>query len=180
MLAGKKLKLIVAVSENNVIGTSDGKIPWQGLVPSDMARFVELTTEPGSNSVVMGRVTWETIPERFRPLPNRENIVITRNLSFDPGNSSVIIANSLKNAVKMASSRTVWIMGGAQIYGEALPYVDEMHITKIHGTFIGGVRFPPCGSRWVVVQKKIFGRPPDRIFSSYLIYRRKYLIYGRK
>ena len=172
MLLGKNLNLIVAISDNHIIGTKEGKIPWQGLVPSDVSRFVELTSKSGANSVVMGRVTWDTIPEKFRPLLNRDNIVLSRNLAFRLNHDRVFVAHSLKEALDLARTQTIWVCGGAEIYNQALPYADEIHITKIHGKFIGDVKFPPCGIGWVAVYKKFFRKPPDKIFSTYLIFRR--------
>lgn len=176
MLQGKNLNLIVAISENNVIGTREGKIPWQGLVPSDIARFVELTSKPGSNSVVMGRTTWETIPGKFRPLSHRQNIVVSRNKTFFPDRDQVVVAHSLEEAVEKANCQTLWILGGEQVYTEVLSrdLVDEMHITKVHGRFIGEVEFPRVNSgHWVLTRDTLSNTLPDRICTSYQVYYRK-------
>ena len=121
------LHIIAAVSENGVIG-KDGQIPWH--IPEDLKRFKELTN---SHPVIMGRVTYESLPERFRPLPNRQNIVVTNNRSFQTP-SGVIVACSPKEASQRASNldADVYVIGGATIYGAFLPSAKFLNITRVH------------------------------------------------
>ncbi|OHA87137.1 MAG: hypothetical protein A3A96_04045 [Candidatus Zambryskibacteria bacterium RIFCSPLOWO2_01_FULL_39_39] len=151
-------------------------MPWRGKVPSDMKRFVELTV---GHSVVMGRKTWDSIPFKFRPLPNRQNIVLTRNPQFTIENSGVIVAHSLEEAVQQAKSETVWIIGGAEIYALALPVTDFLHTTILYEKFEGDAFFPKYNlSDWMNIYFKRFkageaGAEKDTINSGYLIFKRK-------
>ena len=123
----KQRTIVVATGENNEIG--DGKdLLWH--LPKDMKFFKELTW---GHTVIMGRVTYESIPERFRPLENRTNIVITRNKSFK-AEDGVIIVHSLEGAFEKAKGKT-FVIGGGQIYKQSLPYTKTVYLTKVHTTF---------------------------------------------
>ena len=133
--------IIAAVSEDGFIGKDD-KIPWR--VKSDLEHFSATTT---GHIVIMGRKTWDSIPLRFRPLPNRQNIVVTRQTGFTASGSHVV--NSLADAFSFAEpyeyneDRNVFIMGGEQIYQLALPYTERIVLTRIHKTINNGdARFP--------------------------------------
>src|SRR3954466_13080151 len=96
----------------------DGALPWH--LPEDMRRFKELTM---GSTVVMGRVTWESLPEKFRPLPGRRNIVVTHQQSYDaPGAET---AFSLEDALGAAEGG-IWVIGGASIYEQALPFANRV------------------------------------------------------
>ena len=128
-----KLTIIVAVSENNVIGI-DGKVPWG--IKEDMQRFRELTIP---HPVIMGRVTYESIPQKFRPLPDRQNIIITNNRKFQAPDE-VIIAHSVIEATQRAFplDSDAFVIGGAQIYKAFFPHTKFMHLTYIHRVIEGG------------------------------------------
>jgi len=177
MYANKRVKLIAATAGNGVIGRSDGSIPWQGLVHSDMIRFRDLTSKPGENSVVAGRVTWDSLPAKFRPLPNRQNIVVTRNEALVINDPAVLIAHSIEEAIEKADTQIVWVIGGRQIYEKAMPYVDELHITRICGEFVGSVEFPykakdKFGWEYAGDQENEED-PLDKIYSAYVVFRKK-------
>lgn len=138
MLCKKRIFLIVACDLQNIIG-NDGKVPWQGQMPSDMRRFRKLTE---GNSVIMGRKTWDSLPPRFKPLPNRQNIVLTNNPQFSLDEKSALIAYSLEEAVAIAHSSIVWIIGGEEVYRLALPFSVEIRLTIIHERFAGNASFP--------------------------------------
>ena len=129
----KNLKLILAHSDENIIGTerpneAGSYIPWY--IKEDMALFKKLTL---ACVVVMGRKTWETLPERFRPLPGRENIVLSRDPNFSaPGAVVLQTVDQVLEYAQANPEKTVWIMGGATIYEQFVPYVSEFHITKVH------------------------------------------------
>src|SRR3989338_466168 len=128
-----EIVLIAAVSENNVIGV-EGKIPWR--LPEDMKRFAGLTTP---HPVIMGRVTYQSIPTKFRPLPGRKNIVLTNDTSFRE--NGVYVARSLEDALEVLGDRTsyqegidyskIFIGGGQQVYQAALPYATSLEITEV-------------------------------------------------
>lgn len=135
--------LIWAQSRNGVIGI-DGGLPWH--VPEDMQRFRALTT---GATVVMGRLTWESLPQRFRPLPGRRNIVLTRDPSYDAPGANVM--SSLDEAV--ASAPDVWVIGGGAVYAAALPRAHAVFVTDIDGDFDGDVVAPAVGEEWREVSR---------------------------
>lgn len=120
----------------------DGDMPWH--LPGDLKFFAKLTSGSGDNVVIMGRKTWDTIPKRYRPLPRRRNIVISR----QPGLmvEGAECATSLDLALEMASSSTgsVFVIGGAQIYALALehPSCGSVYVTEINHDFGCQVFFP--------------------------------------
>jgi dihydrofolate reductase len=114
------LGLIWAQSTSGVIGR-DGGIPWQ--VPEDLIRFKEVTV---GHTVVMGRRTWDSLPARFRPLPGRANVVLTRQNDFVAQGATVVA--SLDDAL---TDPDTWVIGGEQIYTLALPRADRCEVTEI-------------------------------------------------
>ncbi len=123
------LALIVARSKNNVIG-KDGKIPWN--IKGEQKQFKELTT---NNTIIMGRKTYEDIGH---PLPNRKNIVISRTTNYP----NVITVDSLKKAIEL-SEGDIYIIGGYNLFKEAIPMVDIMYITEINLNIENGDVFFP-------------------------------------
>jgi dihydrofolate reductase len=127
--------LVAAVARNGVIGR-DGVIPWR--IPEDVAHFKELTT---GHAVVMGRRTWDSLPERFRPLPGRRNVVVTRNADWRADDAER--AGSIDEALALlGDDERVFVIGGADIYAEALPLADEMFLTEIDDEVAGDTFFP--------------------------------------
>ncbi|HSX15087.1 MAG TPA: dihydrofolate reductase [Candidatus Saccharimonadales bacterium] len=128
------IEIVAAIGRNNVIGNR-GKLPWQGQIPADMQHFRELTT---GHPVVMGRKTWESLPERFRPLPGRRNYVLTRSGAIDGAEVA-----SLDTLAEMASSPySCFVIGGAEIYHLAMPMASALHLTLVHKEFAGDTYFP--------------------------------------
>jgi dihydrofolate reductase len=130
-----KLSLIAAVSRNGAIGR-DNDLLWKE--SADRKHFVATTR---GHAVVMGRRTWESLPPRFRPLPGRRNIVVTRSAGFDaPGAET---ADSLQTALlRLQAQPQVFVIGGAQLYAQALPRADELVLTEIDADMDGDVHFP--------------------------------------
>ena len=130
-----EIVIIAAVAKNRVIGR-DNQLIWN--IPEDMAHFKALTA---GHTVIMGRKTWESLPPRFRPLPGRRNIVITRQPDYAaPGAER---ADSLENALKLASTATVaFIIGGEQIYTQAMAVADRLEITEVGLEPEGDAWFP--------------------------------------
>ena len=149
--------IIVAMDEENTIG-KDGDIPWH--YSEDMKYFKEKTT---GHSVLMGRTTYESLPKDFRPLPDRENIVLTRsNLGLG---ESVKVANSLEEGFEMAENEKVFIAGGASIYRQTLDLADKMLITRIPGDHNGDTSFPEFNEEnWKLESSTESG---DLIFEEY-------------
>jgi dihydrofolate reductase len=140
--------IIVAVGENGVIGR-DGELPWEP-IEEDIKFFRQKTI---GNTVVMGRKTYQSLPESFRPLPDRENMVLTRS-GFEPENESVKVVNSLEEAWSSSDNQKVYIIGGASIYGQALPEADKMFITEVPGEYDGDTFFPDFSSNWEEVSRE--------------------------
>ena len=112
------LHLIYARSRNNVIG-KNGDLPWH--LPEDLAHFKRTTL---GQAVVMGRITWESIPDKFRPLPGRRNVVVSRQTDYPATGASVV--NSLQDALALfPADEVVWLIGGAQLYAQALPLATK-------------------------------------------------------
>lgn len=136
-----RVHLIWAQSADGIIGR-DGGMPWH--LPEDMARFRAHTS---GATVVMGRATWESLPQRFRPLPDRRNVVLSRSPSYDaPG---AVVAPSLAVALAAADGDVVWVIGGGAVYADALPRADRLFVTDVDGEFTGDVRAPALGAEWV-------------------------------
>ncbi|MBI5110338.1 MAG: dihydrofolate reductase [Rhodocyclales bacterium] len=128
------LTLIAAVAKNGVIG-KDNRLPWH--LPADLRHFKALTT---GHAVIMGRKTWESLPEKFRPLPGRQNIVVTRSAAYAAAGATV--AGSLPDAVAAAAGEEAFVIGGAELYQVALPLADRLQLTEIDAEFDGDTWFP--------------------------------------
>jgi dihydrofolate reductase len=130
-----KLSLVAAVARGGVIGRG-GTLPWQ--LPEDMARFRELTM---GHPVVMGRRTWDSLPVRFRPLPGRRNIVVTRNETWAADGAER--AGSLDDALELlGDAPQAFVIGGAEVFAKALPLADELVLTEIDLEVEGDTFFP--------------------------------------
>lgn len=134
-----ELVLIAAVARNGVIGR-DGALPWH--LAADMQRFRELTREC---PVVMGRRTWDSLPPRYRPLPGRSNIVVTRRVgwSADGAQAAPSLAAALRLAqLRLGPTKRVFVIGGAQLYRDALPLADTLELTEVQADVAGDAHFP--------------------------------------
>ena len=146
-----KVSLIVAVSQNGMIG-KDNDLIWH--LPKDMKFFKDTTL---GHHVIMGRKNFESIPHKFRPLPNRTNIVITRQSDYKAEDS--IVVNSVEESLKVAKSNgenEAFIIGGGQIYKLALEedLVDRIYLTRIHHSFGGDTFFPELSSDWEEIKRE--------------------------
>lgn len=134
--------LVWAQSANGVIGV-DGRIPWR--IPEDMAHFSELTA---GSTVVMGRATWESLPPRFRPLPGRRNVVLSRDETYVADGAEVV--HDLTTA--LAGADDVWVMGGNAVYQAALEHADVLVVTEVDLDVEGDTRAPTVGAEWSRVE----------------------------
>jgi dihydrofolate reductase len=129
------IALVAAVARGGVIGR-DGGLPWR--LPEDMAHFREVTI---GHPVVMGRRTWESLPDRFRPLPGRRNVVVTRNPEWS--STGAERAGSLEEALALVGgAERVSVIGGGELFAQALPLADELVLTEIDLGFEGDTFFP--------------------------------------
>ncbi|MCB9421860.1 MAG: type 3 dihydrofolate reductase [Ardenticatenaceae bacterium] len=130
-----RLSLIAAMDKNRLIGVN-GRIPWH--LPDDMKWFREQTM---GKPVIMGRKTFESIPIRFRPLPGRHNIVLTRRHDFEA--EGVTAVHSVEAALTAAGDvAEVVVIGGAELYAQLLPQADRLFLTLIDAEFEGDAYFP--------------------------------------
>ena len=122
-------KMILAMDLDGCIGKDDG-LPWR--LRTDMLRFKRLTIGEGNNAVLMGRTTWESLPEAYRPLENRLNIVVSRNQEY--ALEGVSVSLSIEKGLLVAEenqSDICWIIGGANVYEQCRELVEEIHLTMV-------------------------------------------------
>ena len=131
------IALVVAMAENRVIG-KENKLIWH--LPADLKHFKNITT---GHPIIMGRKTFESIG---KPLPNRTNIVITRQTDFEA--EGILVAHSLSDALMMAQQMDsdIFVIGGAEIYKQAMFLADTIYLTEVHHTFDGDTFFPEIDS----------------------------------
>lgn len=141
------ISAIAAMAENRVIGINN-KLPWH--LPADLKHFKQLTT---GNPILMGRKTYESIG---RPLPNRLNIVLTREPQFQAPGCEVV--NSIEAAMRLAAQDNkseIFIIGGAEIYHQLLPKIQRIYLTIVHHDFDGDAYFPALSSTdWIEVARE--------------------------
>jgi dihydrofolate reductase len=138
------LGLIWAQSASGVIGM-DGAIPWR--VPEDSAHFRAVT---GNADVVMGRRTWDSLPERFRPLPGRRNIVVTRQAGWSA--DGAVAADSVDAALRATAGDT-WIIGGSELYESTIAKADVLEVSEIDTESRGDTFAPRIDGAWAPVQR---------------------------
>lgn len=160
------ITLIAAVARNGVIGSANA-LPWH--LPEDLKHFRQLTT---GHAVVMGRKTWESLPAKFRPLPGRLNIVVTRNAGYVAPGATVV--TSLEAAHKVGAGGTaLFVIGGAELYAHALPLAQRLELTEIDAEFAGDAYFPAVDrSQWREVARET-GVGADGLRYAFVRYERR-------
>jgi dihydrofolate reductase len=155
------INLIVAISKNNIIGKKNN-IPWY--YPEDLKYFKKITT---GKTVVMGRKTFQSIIDRNgKILPNRQNIVITRDQNFKHEN--VIVINDVNEYIKNFKNEEIFVMGGSEIYNLFMPHTDKLYITHVNKEYDGDVYFPEIDySQFELISKD------DQNELSFCVYQRK-------
>lgn len=136
------LGMIWAQSADGVIGV-DGALPWH--LPEDMAHFREVTA---GALVVMGRATWASLPARFRPLPGRVNVVLSRAPGLELAGATVV--GSVADALELVAraDRPAWVVGGGQVYAAFEPVAERAEITEVDVTLGAGTHAPTLGDGW--------------------------------
>jgi len=163
--------IVVAYDRTHAIGRS-GELPWAGQLPADMQRFRDITM---GDAVIMGRKTFESLPERFRPLPGRQNIVLSLG---EVAGKGFQVARSLDEAYELAESDEIHVIGGAQIYNLALDTADRIYSTEINTTVAGADAYFPYISRneWTKTESHSFPEDEKNRFSySFNTYLRNHL-----
>ena len=155
------ISLIAAVAKNRVIG-SDNKIPWH--IPEDLKHFKELTT---GKTVLMGRKTFESILGYLgKPLPNRKNIIITRQSNYQPlrypersEGSPVEIYSNIEIALATHANEDIYVIGGAEIYAQTIPFADKLYITEVNQEIEGDAVFPSIDKNvWRETKREAYER----------------------
>lgn len=161
----KMITLIAAISDNDVIGFK-GKIPWK--IPEDMRRFNALTL---NHPVIMGRKTYESLPEEVRPLPQRKNIVLSKTLRSGNG---IYVARNMDEALELAEGNRAYVMGGEGVYRDFLPHADKLKITRVHKDFEGDAFFPEIDwGEWDQISEENGISEKEGILYSFLTYLRR-------
>ena len=159
MVLEKSLSIIAAVGKERELGLR-GQLLWS--IPDDMQHFKAVTA---GHPVIMGRKTWESLPERFRPLPGRTNIVVTRQAAYAA--EGAIIASSLEEA-RAAAARApgadeIFVIGGGELYREALPVADRLYLTLVDATAEADTLFPAYETDFKIISDELGeGAPPHR------------------
>jgi dihydrofolate reductase len=152
------ITIIVAMTKDMVIG-QNGEVPWH--IADDMKLFKSLTE---GNTVIMGKTTWLSIPEQFRPLPGRANIVVSTTLEQQP---DAKVCKSVDDAVKEAkkSTKEIYCIGGAKLYAAMLPLADTMYISWVKEAYDGDTYFPNMDFKeWKEERSREF---PDFVLKKY-------------
>ncbi|MGW6034071.1 dihydrofolate reductase [Gordonia terrae] len=144
----------------------DNTIPWR--VPEDMARFKKLTL---GHPVIMGRKTWDSLPAKFRPLPQRTNIVVTRNRDWSV--DGALVAQTIEEALRVAEDHAVSVIGGGEIYRLAMKFATELCVTEIDVEVDGADAFAPAiTDDWSVVARGEWQTSTSGIPYRFVDYRR--------
>jgi dihydrofolate reductase len=143
-----RIGLVWAEAANGTIGNA-GVLPWH--LPEDLAHFKTVTL---GSAVVMGRRTWDSLPERFRPLPGRRNIVVTRQAGWEAPGADV--RDSLASALELAAEGTgpddvVWVIGGAEVFSAVVDIADRLEVTTLRVNIDGDAVAPAITERWRLV-----------------------------
>jgi dihydrofolate reductase len=160
-----KIRIIAAVGKNRELGNKGGLPLWR--LSTDMARFKKLTE---GSVVVMGRKTFESFPDKYRPLPNRKNIVLTRDKNWKQEN-----VESYENLNQASVTDSIWVIGGGEIYKQYIDEADELHITHVDGEFDADTFFPSIDENvWKIIsEEKVEADEKNSHNSTYTIYTKK-------
>ncbi len=167
----KSFSIIVAYDERLGIGYQNA-LPWH--IPEDLKRFATLTKGAGSNAVVMGRHTWESLPDAYKPLPGRRNVVITRTPDY-PLPKEVLRASSLDealNSLEDTDSEEVFVIGGAQLYAEAIKHTEckRIYATNICTTRTCDTFFPTIPDHFTLTKTSDIDTSSSGITYQYKTY----------
>ncbi|WP_442787914.1 dihydrofolate reductase [Flavobacterium suncheonense] len=160
------LTLIVAAAENNAIGKNNGLL-WH--LPDDFKHFKQTTT---GHYIIMGRKTFESFP---KPLPNRTHVIITRQSDYKVPENCIVVSSLQKALKSCPENEEVFIIGGGEIYKQAMPLADKIELTRVHTTLDADTFFPEIVSAdWQLVSEQFHPKDEKHAFSfTFLTYRRK-------
>lgn len=158
-----RIAIIAAIGKKRELGFG-GKLLWR--IPDDMKRFKELT---GGRPVIMGRKTWESLPEKFRPLPRRTNIVVTRQSGYEA--EGAVVVDSLE-AARAAAARApgadeIFVIGGGELYATALPLADRLYLTLVDDIAEADTFFPPYEQAFKIISDEAGTEEPSHRFLTF-------------
>ncbi|MDQ2779948.1 MAG: dihydrofolate reductase [Pseudomonadota bacterium] len=159
----QELLLVAAVTRNGAIGRGNALL-WRD--PADLQRFRELTMD---HPVVMGRKTWDSLPPRFRPLPGRRNLVLSRDPNWQAAGAEHV-ASLNETWTRLRDAPRAAVMGGAQLYAQALPLADRLELTEIDADFEGDTFFPAWDRSAFRQSARIEGRSADGTCYAFVSY----------
>ncbi|GAB1446724.1 MAG: dihydrofolate reductase [Cyclobacteriaceae bacterium] len=164
------ISLIAAVAQNRIIG-KENDLPWR--LPDDMKYFMQTTS---GHHVLLGRKNYDSLLPKFKPLPNRTNIVVTRQKDFKA--AGCVVVNSIENGIEIARANNeteLFIIGGAQIYEQSLAGADFLYLTEINAEIEGDTYFPVFDpNEWTEVSRKPHEADERHRYSfDFVIYKRK-------
>jgi len=164
------ISMIAAMGRNRVIGR-DNDLPWH--LPDDFKYFQQTTK---GHYVIMGRKNWQSLPHKFKPLPERTNLIITRQQNFEAEGGQVF--NTLEDAIALpqnANEEEAFIIGGGEIYRMGLAYANRIYLTEINGDFEGSVTFPEFSKvEWIETSRVHHSVDDRHNFSfDFVIYEKK-------
>jgi dihydrofolate reductase len=159
--AKPRISLISALGRRTRAIGRGGDLIWK--LSNDHARFRHLTQ---GHPVIMGRKTWESLPERYRPLPGRTNFVVTRSAMYAAPGATVSpsLTSAIESATNVPGSDEVFIIGGGQLYAEAFPLADRLYLTLVDDDTPGDVYFPAYGIFTKVIEEESFEGTPSYSF----------------
>lgn len=155
------LALIAAISQNNCIGKNND-LPWH--IPEDLKHFKNITD---GKTVLMGRNTWLSLPEKFRPLPNRKNVVLSKD-PLDGIPNDVRCFNNLNETLDALKNEDTFVIGGGMLYASTIEHADTLYITHVHRFVDGDVFFPAIDT---AIWKEIAREKHDEF--DFVTYKRK-------
>jgi dihydrofolate reductase len=157
------ISIIAAIGKNRELGYQ-GELLWQ--IPADLKRFKELTS---GHPVIMGRKTWESLPERYRPLPGRTNIVVTQQGGYSAPGATVVdsLENARAAAARAPGSSEIFIIGGGELYAAALPYATRLYLTLVNASAPADTYFPAYEDQFVLEQSETGAGEPQHRFAYF-------------
>ncbi len=157
------ISLIAAFGSKSRALGKDGRLLWR--LPDDMQRFKSLTT---GHPVIMGRKTWESLPERFRPLSGRTNIVVTRQEGYEATRAMVVdsFESARAAAARADDADEIFVIGGGEIYAATLPFANRLYLTLVDNDAVGDVFFPEYKNDFEIISNEPgVGDPPHRFLT---------------
>lgn len=159
----RRIAIIAALSLKTRALGKGGRLLWY--LPDDMRRFKELTM---GHPVIMGRKTWESLPEKFRPLPGRTNIVVTRQTNYKANGATVVdsFENARAAAARAPGSDEIFVIGGGELYAAALPSANRLYLTLVDDDADADIFFPPYEQDFKIISNEnATGDPPHHFLT---------------